>query len=68
MKIDVIRAWKDEQYRASLTEEQRASLPANPVGMIDVSDAELEDVVGGLKNCSSYEASACCSLDGTCSY
>ena len=62
MKIDVIRAWKDERYRASLTQEQRASLPANPVGMIDVSDAELETVVGGLKQISSGEVTACCSL------
>jgi mersacidin/lichenicidin family type 2 lantibiotic len=66
MKIDVIRAWKDEQYRASLTEEQRASLPENPVGMVDVSEANLEAVVGGLKNVSSESNTSCCSMYGWC--
>ena len=65
MKIDVIRAWKDEQYRASLTEEQRASLPASPVGMVDVSEANLEAVVGGLQALSSYSSEGC-SVWGYC--
>ncbi len=32
MKFDVVRAWKDENYRQSLSEEQRRLLPANPAG------------------------------------
>lgn len=43
--VDVIRAWKDRGYRNSLSQEQLASLPANPVGMI--SDVEAELVAGG---------------------
>lgn len=31
-KIDVIRAWKDEAYRNSLTEEEKSLLPQNPAG------------------------------------
>jgi mersacidin/lichenicidin family type 2 lantibiotic len=45
-KIDVIRAWKDEDYRSRLTPDQIAQLPTNPVGLIDLSDSELEVVVG----------------------
>ncbi|MEC4812014.1 MAG: mersacidin/lichenicidin family type 2 lantibiotic [Scytonema sp. PMC 1069.18] len=44
---DIIRAWKDEEYRNSLSEEQRSQLPENPVGIIDISDMEMETVAGG---------------------
>jgi len=45
-KIDVIRAWKDEDYRASLSEAQRAMLPENPAGFLELTDEELESVAG----------------------
>src|SRR4051812_40434635 len=43
-RVDVIRAWKDAEYRESLSEADRAALPENPAGMTEVSDAELGDV------------------------
>ena len=46
-KVDIVRAWKDEAYRASLTDEERAALPEHPVGMIELDDAELGHVGGG---------------------
>ncbi len=45
MKLDIVRAWKDEVYRQTLSEEQLNSLPANPAGELD--DAELAAVCGG---------------------
>lgn len=45
--IDIIRAWKDEEYRNSLSEEQRSQLPENPAGMIELSDEDMGSVVGG---------------------
>lgn len=53
--IDVIRFWKDEKYRSSLSESVRSQMPPNPAGLIDLKEAELEDeelhlIVGaGLK-------------------
>lgn len=49
MSIDVKRAWKDREYRASLTPEQLAALPANPAGdsWADLSQRELSGLVGG---------------------
>ena len=35
---DIIRAWKDEEYRNSLSEEQRSQLPENPAGMIELDE------------------------------
>jgi mersacidin/lichenicidin family type 2 lantibiotic len=46
MKIDIVRAWKDEAYRASLSPEEQALLPKNPAGALELSDAELETVHG----------------------
>jgi mersacidin/lichenicidin family type 2 lantibiotic len=46
-KLDVIRAWKDAEYRSSLTDNQRASLPENPAGALDLSDLDLNSVAGG---------------------
>jgi mersacidin/lichenicidin family type 2 lantibiotic len=43
--FDVARAWRDRVYRESLTEEQLASLPANPAG--DLTDHELRELTGG---------------------
>ncbi len=45
MKFDIVRAWKDEEYRQTLTEEQLNSLPANPAG--ELKDTELTAVCGG---------------------
>ncbi len=44
----IIRAWKDAEYRLSLSEAERALLPANPAGAIELGDADLEGVSGGM--------------------
>ncbi len=46
-QIDIVRAWKDQDFRDSLSSEDRASLPANPAGMVELSDADLGKVSGG---------------------
>jgi len=48
-KEQIIRAWKDEAYRRSLSEAQRAQLPENPAGLIELDDAQLEAAAGGGK-------------------
>jgi mersacidin/lichenicidin family type 2 lantibiotic len=46
-KLDIIRAWKDEAYRNSLTAAERASLPANPAGVSELDHAAMASVNGG---------------------
>jgi len=46
MKFDIVRAWKDESYRSSLSTQEQAMLPENPAGALDLSDAELEAIQG----------------------
>jgi mersacidin/lichenicidin family type 2 lantibiotic len=48
--MDIIRAWKDEGYRNSLSEVERAALPENPAGFIALTDEELGAVAGGRIN------------------
>ena len=43
-KTDVIRAWKDPLYRASLGPEKLAHLPAHPAGVIELADEQLRGV------------------------
>lgn len=43
---NIIRAWKDEGYRLSLSEGERVGVPAHPAGLVELSDAELGDVSG----------------------
>jgi mersacidin/lichenicidin family type 2 lantibiotic len=45
--LDIIRAWKDKEYRNSLGTVELAMLPENPAGMIELTDAELGFIVGG---------------------
>ncbi len=46
-KKDIIRAWRDSEYFASLSEEERAALPANPAALPFVEDEVLNSVSGG---------------------
>jgi mersacidin/lichenicidin family type 2 lantibiotic len=45
-KVDVVRALKDVDYRESLSEEERAHLPQSQAGLIELSGADLEEVLG----------------------
>jgi len=46
MKLDVVRAWKDLSYRASLGPEELAQLPNHPSGLIELSDEQLKEASG----------------------
>ncbi len=50
MKKDlIIRAWKDPEFRAGLSSEDRAALPESPAGasMAELDEGSLMGVVGG---------------------
>ena len=58
MKFDIIRAWKDESYRSSLSAQEQAMLPENPAGALELSDAEL-DTVQGASNIGGNGSTGC---------
>jgi mersacidin/lichenicidin family type 2 lantibiotic len=45
----IIRAWKDPEFRARLSAEQRASLPDSPSGtpVTELDEEALRDIIGG---------------------
>jgi mersacidin/lichenicidin family type 2 lantibiotic len=47
LRDKIIRAWKDPEYRQSLSEEEREHLPENPAGAIELTDEELDMAAGG---------------------
>lgn len=38
-EMEIIKAWKDVNYRRSLTEKQLAQIPGNPAGTLQVSQS-----------------------------
>jgi mersacidin/lichenicidin family type 2 lantibiotic len=45
--IDIVRAWKDAEYRNSLSGAERAALPENPAGVVTLTDEEMDLLIGG---------------------
>jgi mersacidin/lichenicidin family type 2 lantibiotic len=46
-KLDIVRAWKDEEYFSKLSESERSLLPANPAGIVELTDQDLVRAEGG---------------------
>jgi mersacidin/lichenicidin family type 2 lantibiotic len=41
--VEIVRAWKDQDYREALTAEQLVQLPEHPSGIIEFGEPQLED-------------------------
>jgi mersacidin/lichenicidin family type 2 lantibiotic len=57
---EIIRAWKDRNFRESLPQEQCALLPDNPIGEV-LSQEELLSVGGGLRTACATDEHGICS-------
>lgn len=60
-RVDVVRAWKDREYRATLTAEELATVPERPIDEYDIDRALLESVTGGMPS-----SGWVCSISGEC--
>ena len=47
MNAQLINAWKNPAFRATLSESEMATLVANPAGMIELSASDLDGISGG---------------------
>jgi mersacidin/lichenicidin family type 2 lantibiotic len=43
----IVRSWKNEDYRLGLSLDEQALLPECPAGLIELSDQELLGIDGG---------------------
>ncbi|MFL6094727.1 MAG: mersacidin/lichenicidin family type 2 lantibiotic [Blastococcus sp.] len=51
MSLDkTIRAWEDPEFRSSLSAADLAALPESPVGAVELTDAELGEVLGAAQS------------------
>ncbi len=65
-KVNIIRAWKDATYFASLTDAEKAAVPANPAGNIALG-ADMQAVVGGSRPVAAMSRlAASCTGGNTC--
>lgn len=67
---DIVRAWKDEAYRLSLSAAQLALVPKHPAGgLLELLDTDLDAARGGLmtiQTCScTTDLGGCISADCT---
>jgi mersacidin/lichenicidin family type 2 lantibiotic len=49
-KLDIIRAWKDLEYQLTLSEAERALLPAHSADLIALTNAEMAAIAGGIEH------------------
>jgi mersacidin/lichenicidin family type 2 lantibiotic len=56
---EIIRAWKDKNFRDNLSDEQRAQLPANPAGLVEIGDEQLLQVTGARASGGMVHLDAC---------
>lgn len=47
-KPDIVRAWKEPDYRATLSVAELSLLPSHPAGLIELDDEELARASGML--------------------
>lgn len=47
---NIIRAWRDQEFREELTDEELAKLPDNPAGEIELFEDELNLIDGGTQS------------------
>jgi len=47
-RSQIVKAWKNPAYRNSLSADERSSLPENPAGLVELSDAELQNISGAF--------------------
>ncbi len=66
---NVVLAWKDEEYRASLSLAEQALLPAHPAGLIELRGTGLERISEeGLEAPTGAALTfGCCSSGDACS-
>jgi mersacidin/lichenicidin family type 2 lantibiotic len=60
----IVRAWKDNNYRQKLSKAEQAELPAHPSGMIELSETELGMVSGGASTAKCHTYPAHCTITG----
>lgn len=59
---EIVRAWKDADYGATLSRDEASRLPENPIGAIDLPEEALDLAAGGrmIGTTEYLESLGCC--------
>lgn len=63
MNTNIARAWKDAEYRKTLSADELALMPENPVGAVELSADEASDIMAMSGHCGS---NTCCENLSVC--
>jgi mersacidin/lichenicidin family type 2 lantibiotic len=61
-KKNIVRAWKDPEYRSQLSEAERAALPELPVGIHEIDETLLRPV--GAAAAAAASSGYVCTISG----
>lgn len=54
---EIVEYWKNSEHRLHLSAEERAQLPANPAGLVELTDEALDDLISGGGACEAENTS-----------
>ena len=63
---EIVRAWRDPEYRSRLGKAERERLPQHPAGLIELAEVDLEAVAGGALD--QLPLTSTDSLTASCTY
>lgn len=61
---EILRAWRDHDYWLSLSEAERALVPENPAGLVELMDVELDFVTGATHG--EFTCAGSCTCEASC--
>ena len=47
--MDVVRIWKDPEFRRRLSAAERSAVPASPAGEVELAEGSLYGISGGAR-------------------
>ncbi|HLZ59639.1 MAG TPA: mersacidin/lichenicidin family type 2 lantibiotic [Ktedonosporobacter sp.] len=60
----IVKAWKDAEFRQGMSAEEQTLLPEHPSGFIEVADEQLSEAAGGT----TFDSLCCLTGDNFCQY
>ena len=58
-KREIVKAWKNAEYRETLSASEQEMLPDHPCGVVDLNDDDLTAVAGGLQKNTTFLTPSC---------
>ncbi len=65
-KESIVKAWKNAEFRESLSAEELSLLPGHPCGLVDLQDEDLAEIAGGTHLSCNTCNSCDCTHVGSC--